>query len=278
MDGDSLLLFDLNQHRLTIFGSDGEPVRTVAVGPLNLGYNPAIGPLEDRSFLVPTAHGARQPPSENGLLRRDSLVYRRFSTTGEELPPFGAYPGRETFLLPDGPRRTLLEPLGFGRSFELVSGDSLIYLGQTDSYEVRAFTHAGQLRQIIRVMLDPVPVTSAMIAAFKDHNIEIYGDSVMIAGFRRVREAMPYPATTPAFLQLAVDDEQNLWVRQYPAFPDSSAIWHIFSPTGHLSGRVELPARFEPNVFQSYVITGIWTDDESVEHLRSYALERRNRS
>ena len=98
----------------------------------------------------------------------------------------------------------------------------------------------------------------------------------MIAGFRRVREAMPYPATTPAFGQLAIDSEQNLWIRQYPTDPESNAIWHIFSPTGRLSGRVELPAAFEPKLFEASVVTGAWTDADNVEHLRSYEVERRN--
>lgn len=247
------------------------------MGPLSFEYTPAVRLLGDHSFLVRTETRAPRSPAGDGELSRDSLTYRRFTTDGAELTPLGPYPGREIFWQSDGPRRMLLEPLGFGRSFELVAGGSTVYLGQTDSYEIRAYTHAGQLRQILRVNLDPVPVTNAMIAAFKDHKIERYGDSAIIAGFRRVREAMPYPATTPAFSQLAIDSEQNLWIRSYPAYPESSTIWHIFSPAGRLSGRVELPASFEPRIFEDSVVTGVWTDDDEVEHLRSYRIERQSR-
>jgi hypothetical protein len=39
-------------------------------------------------------------------------------------------------------------------------------------------------------------------------------------------------------------------------------------------GRIELPARFQPRLFESTAITGVWTDNENVEHLRSYQIER----
>jgi hypothetical protein len=240
-----------------------------------LGYNQATGLLDDQSFLVRTETNNPPTPGGDSQLRRDSLIYRRFTTDGTELPPFGTFPGTEVFWQADGTRRTLLQPLGFGRSFELATGNSLVYLGQTDSYEIRAYTHAGQLRQTLRVNLDAVPVTGAMIAAFKEHDLELYGDSALIAGFRRLREAMPYPATAPAFSALAVDWQQNLWVRTHPLYPDSSTTWHVFSPAGRLSGRVELPASFEPKIFADTIVMGVWTDADDVEHLRSYRLERR---
>lgn len=84
------------------------------------------------------------------------------------------------------------------------------------------------------------------------------------------------PATAPPFSQLGVDSEQNLWVRQYPLYPDSNVVWHIFTPTGRLSGSIELPAGFEPKVFEIAAVTGIWKDETEVEHLRTYEIERRN--
>ena len=166
------------------------------------------------------------------------------------------------------------DPLAFGRSFELVAGDSIIYLGPTDDFEIRAYTHTGLLRQILRVNADPIPVSSTMVTAFID-GLTVFRDSAVAASFRRLREAMPVPATTPAFSQLGVDSEQNLWVRQYPLYPDSNAVWNVFGPSGRLSGSIELPARFEPKVFGPAAVTGIWKDEAEVEHLRTYEIERR---
>lgn len=274
MEGDSILIFDVRQQRLTVFDPAGEPARTVSVGPLNIGYNPSVGILDDRSFLVRTEISEFRFPPAGGELRRDSLTYRRFTTSGEELAAFGTYPGQEMFWMHDGPGSMFADPLAFGRSFELVSGDSIIYLGPTDKFEIRAYTHNGQLRQILRVNADPVPVTSTMVTAFMD-GLTVFRDSTMAASFRRLREAMPVPPTTPAFSRLAVDSDQNLWVRQYPLYPDSNQAWHIFDPLGRLFGSMELPARFEPKVLEATAITGIWRDDTEVEHLRTYEIERR---
>jgi hypothetical protein len=270
---DSVLVFDRRQRRLTVFDPKGDPARTVGVDNLDFGADRWVGMLDDGSFLVRTEASEFRPPSTSRDLRRDSLTYRRFTTTGEELTPFGTFPGREMFWMQDGPTRMIADVLGFGRSFELAVGDSLIHLGPTDQFEIRAYTHAGQLRQILRVDADPVPVTGTMIAEYQ-RDLDVFGDSALKAAARRLRDAMPMPATTPAFGQLAVDSDQNLWVRRYAVHADSSTIWHVFGPAGRLSGRVELPAGFVPKVIETDVVTGIWTDDVSVEHLRSYELER----
>jgi hypothetical protein len=275
MEGDSVLVFDARQKRLTVFGPGGEPARTVSVAPLDIGYNPSAGILDDGSFLVRTEISEVRFPPASGELRRDSLSYRRFTTTGEELPAFGTFPGQEMFWMQDGPTRMMADPLAFGRPFELVAGDSIIYLGPTDTFEIRAYTHEGLLRQILRVIMDPIPVTGTMISAFME-GLTVSSDSAIAASFRRLRGAMPLPATTPAFSQLGVDSEQNLWVRQYPLYPDSNVVWHIFGPSGRLSGSIELPAGFEPKVFGQTAVTGIWKDEAEVEHLRSYEIERRN--
>lgn len=168
MQEDSVLVFDARQQRLTVFDPGGEPARTVSVVPLNVGYNPSVGLLDDGSFLVRTEISEFRFPPAGGELRRDSLSYRRFTTTGEELAAFGTFPGQEMFWMSEGPGRMHAGPLAFGRSFELVAGDSIIYLGATDDFEVRAYTHTGRLRQILRVNADPIPVTSTMITAFID--------------------------------------------------------------------------------------------------------------
>jgi len=95
MQGDSVLVFDARQQRLTVFDPSGEPARTVSVVPLNVGYNPSVGLLDDGSFLVRTEISEFRFPPASGELRRDSLTYRRFTTTGEELAAFGTFPGKK---------------------------------------------------------------------------------------------------------------------------------------------------------------------------------------
>jgi sugar lactone lactonase YvrE len=144
----------------------------------------------------------------------------------------------------------------------------------TDTYEIGMYNPDGELRRIIRLDIEPVPVTPSLINAWKRSRRALYGDSISRARFGRVHDAMPFPATMPAFSQLAMDTDHNLWVRNYPTHPDSTADLLVFDAYGRLRASIHLPDSLFGIVIQSDRIIGQWTDDDGVESVRIYGIRR----
>jgi hypothetical protein len=270
--GDTLVVYDANLRKFSLFTATGDFARDVAVGELSIGYRYAAGVLNGGAILM-TNTGT--PPSKVDGVSRDTILLRRISTTGIELPPLGRHPGEESFWRVENRRgEGAGMPLGFGRSFAVATSDSFIYIGTTDAFEIRSFTHDGALRRILRADVAPVPVTPDLIESHKQRSLAGWPDSASQARFQRVLDAMPYPATMPAFSRVAVDDREHLWVREYPQHEDS-ADWHVFDRHGHLRASVRLPAGFRESIIHRDRIIGTWSDANGVERVQVFALRRR---
>ncbi len=83
---------------------------------------------------------------------------------------------------------------------------------------------------------------------------------------------MPFPETMPAYADLLVDAEDNLWVEEYRRPGVEAARWQVFDPDGELLGAIETPRRF--NVFEigGDFVLGRWVDELDVEHVQLYKL------
>ena len=269
---DSILVYDGNQRRFTLFDSSGVAARTVRLDRLDPWSRRPLGLLADGSIVV--SHfvpSANSPPSG---VQRDSVRLERISARGDSLPALGTFPGSENFWLVTSEELGAGEPLMFGTTLEIAVTDSVVYVGISDRYEIRAFDATGALRRIIRIDRTPWPVTPEMVESSRRRSLALYGDPATTARFRRVEEAMPIPPVTPFFDRMKIDTEGDLWVRTYPVHPDSNADWHVFDRAGILRATVRLPADFEEWVLESDRITGLRRDDLDVEHVVALPLRR----
>ena len=271
LGGDSVLVYDGLAQRFSIFTDTGLLARDVSVIQHNIRFRKTAGLLQGNAVLIP--YGPF--PWENvGGLRRDTVHLRKFTTTGDELAEIGSFPGEEYFWLRETTATGAGELLAFGRSLQIAAGDSLVFAGTTDSYQIGMYTHDGELRRIVRLDIEPVPVTAPLIAAWKRSRLERYVDAASRVRFGRVHDAMPFPATMPSFSRLATDTDHNLWVRNYPTHPDSGADWLVFDRQGRLQASICLPDHLSERVIQSDRIIGTWTDDDGVESVRIYGIRR----
>jgi hypothetical protein len=271
MADDSIVVHDVNARRFSIFAADGVLGRDVSVSQYDIGIRGTAGLLRNGAVVIP--YGPF-PWESGGGLARDTMRLRVFMTTGEELADLGRFPGDEFFWLRGNPATSAGEPRAFGRSLHVAARDSLVYIGLTDEYEIGMYSQDGALRRIVRLDREPVPVTPPLIDAWKRSRRALYGDSISRARFGRVHDAMPFPATMPAFSQLAMDTDHNLWVRNYPTHPDSTADLLVFDAYGRLRASIHLPDTLVGIVIQSDRIIGQWSDDEGVESVRINGIRR----
>jgi hypothetical protein len=272
MPGDSLLAYDFQNRRLSVFDPAGEFVRSFQTEPLAENQFPQVsGLLPDGSLLV-QAGRVYGPGGVKDGLSRPPATFLHFSATGAVLDSIAVLPGSEAFVKTQDRGFTVMSPL-FGRSpVHVVSGDRVI-LGGNDAYELAVYTPQGELKRLIRKRQAPRPVTDAAFEALKQKRLEGM-DAEWRPRLEPMIEAMPRPATMPFYSNALADDEGNLWVQEFQAPDDSVPTWTVFDPEGRMLGPVVLPDRFRPTHIGRDFVLGVRFDELDVERVELFTLQR----
>jgi hypothetical protein len=201
------------------------------------------------------------PPREG--LSRDSVVYLLVSPDGTDADTLIVAPGGEQYQRVDGGRVSrMTNPLG-PMPAASASGER-IFVGATDTYEIRQFGPDGTATRVIRREVAPEAFTDAHFRRVADR-------------FPQMATALaeiPRPSQAPMFSSLLLDRDDNLWVQDYPS-PGASAVpWTVFDPRGSMLGRVALPPTFRPTDIGADYVLGVWTDELDVERIHVYSLEK----
>jgi len=273
--GDSLLVWDRQLRRLSIFDHQGGLGRTFDLEVTErVPFAQPRGVFGDASIL---GSGFSQTPPggpEGGRQRYPSPTYR-FGPEGDLREELGlAFAPESYFEMVRGGFTVL--PVLFPRATRLVAGPDVLVEAASDHFQLQIRTPEGELLRMIRVGGELPRITDRM----RQELIEVQMDEG-VAGARdpgEVRtalEGMPVPERLPAFDRLAVDRLGYIWVELYPEIPGSTSRWVVFGPDGEVAGQIELPRRFEPLEIGSDYMVGVLTDELDVEHVVVAELERR---
>jgi hypothetical protein len=273
--GDSILVHDLNQNRITVFDSEGNFIRTaiaVAEGPRYF----IDDIFKDGSLLL----SSTVPPDleARGMVRPQRTLFRRAPDgTDTEL---ARIPSTPTFYqeLPDG-RVDFRSPF-FAHSSHYVIWRNRLAWAATDTFQIHVHELDGRLTTIIRKPQPSRPITEADVQPLIEQRASSLPDESLRAAVRRSLAEMPR-GTFPAFgaaeglgPSFQVDDDGYLWVAAY-ALPGASHNDRlVFDPAGAWLGTVALPPRFAPRHIGRDFILGRWRDSLDVEHVRLYRLRR----
>lgn len=91
---------------------------------------------------------------------------------------------------------------------------------------------------------------------------------------RDVVDAMPMPATMPAYSSLLADREDNLWVEEFEWQRDRPRVWAVFTTEGEPLGRLSVPAGLRVLEADPDYLVGVHKDEPDVEQVRVYRVER----
>jgi hypothetical protein len=265
--GDSLLLYDFGQMRMTVYSTAGEFGRTFRVREAPDGGFPyPEGVLAPHTLLV------RRSPQDaelNAGFNRDTSLYLRYSLEGEPLDSLGWFPGDESYM---GFREDFTygtsAPFGL-RAYMLAAGD-LLYYGSSDAYEIELRTSDGTLQRLIRRPVPNAPVTAEEVEEF--HRSYEDREERMAPIWRELYSKMTLPETKPAYGRLLVDADSNIWVAEYSEERDDEGTWSVFDPEGRFLGTVETPTGGRVQQIGGDFVLGVWRDELDVEYVRLYEL------
>jgi hypothetical protein len=269
LPGDTIMAYDGNLKRVSVFTPDGAFVRS-----FNLDFAqgfPQLGGMLTDGTLIGSRGFAFQPSQIDGVIR-DTAPVLRFAADGTFSDSVGRWLSREYYV--HGTRNEAwASSLPFGRSMTLALGRGGFYVGSTERFEIEWRDGTGRLSRIVRATPAPVPVTAADLDRVKAERMESAD-----ANWRRRQERMfaemPVPSTRPAFGVLEVDPEGNLWVGESIVSARDSQPWIVFGPDGRLRGSIVTPAGFSVREIGQDYLLGTSRDEMDVERVRMYRLGR----
>lgn len=279
--GDSVVAWDPDSRRVSVFGADGRFGRAAT-----LGGNEALsmylrGVLGDGSLVLEPTRTLQEMVMLREGEQRDTVTYLHYTADGRFADTLGARADREQVTSRAGNLTTQPSVL-FGRDSYIAAGGGRVFVGESDTFRIDALAsdgapvmsirRPGPLRPVRREQLARVRAAEEEQRRRVNSQIAAVTNGAMPA---RTEGEVPARETIPAFDRLIVDVAGNLWVRDYLVAPDDVSRWSVFDPEGRWLGMVETPAGLDVHQIGSDWILGTVKDELDVEYVRLYPLVKR---
>lgn len=259
--GDSLFAYDLQASRLAVFAPEPPHphVRTVSVSRED-GFPVGIY-VTELQLLVEISR--RVPPSD-GTPR-----YRRVRTLSEDGVPgdtlFTTRREESVIIRNDGVFQ--FRPLPFARESRIaLRPEGRLYTGYEDSLRVVAHGLDGASDVVADIPAPPVPLTDTD----RDSALADIDNDQM-----RQAVAKALPDTKPAFTDLVVADDGQLWVRRPPGTPTAeTTAWWVLAPETKVIQTVQLPRKVDIEVVQNERAYGTTETETGAPAVARYRIEQ----
>jgi hypothetical protein len=268
-DGDSLVIWDPNNGRLTVFDSQGALARTV---PMRSGqaflFPEPFGRASDGSLIGRTG----VPSNATGAIRGPAY-FVRYGADLVAIDTIATLPSGERYIQPCGMGMCGYDP-PFARSTSAAFHRDRLYVGTADTFEVAIFALDGRLIRSIRVQRALAPPSAADVARQRDAVLALARNPERRQELERVYAGMKVPETVPAFRDLRVDRGGNLWVEEYRVLAGDPARWTVFDSTGRLLGSLATPRSLRIDEIGHDYLAGVFRDSLDVEHARVHPIRK----
>jgi hypothetical protein len=271
--------------RLTVLSPSLDFVRTVTLAP-DLIPTPGtvIGVSGDCSAAIVQRSEAADP-GVSGVYSAPATV-DRVPLDGRSIETLARVPGVDLVNIPVG-GRAVPQRLPWGRSPVYAVGGDALYVGASDTAEVRVYARDG-LERIVRWPAPRKPVTDRDRQLFDEELAEeIREEGSRLAQLLPRLDGYPHvPDRKPVYARVLVDDEGFLWVREHQDMigylrsawdidrDGEPEDWWIFDPDGRWLGSVTIPARLRVLGVQDGFLIAIAFDEYGVERLQLHRLIR----
>lgn len=278
---DSIAAFDSDGRDVTVFEADGALARSFRLADFqDPGSDEELAPrwpvmegrLDGGSFVVGTWPTVMTGSTYEGV-SDDSTLYYFIGEDGASKRTPVTVPASENWVETTETSASVM-PVPLGRRTDAAVGADILWIGMTDSNDIRGYGDDGALRLIIRRDLTAQPVTPADIERYKNQQMELAADNPDWLDFlRESLERIPFASHHPLYSSIIATEQGGIWVEEYSVDSDSDeSTWTVHGP----DGRPVSSARLPPGASILYV-TGdsliLRREDElSVEYVEIHGL------
>ena len=277
--GDTIVVPDVNQQRITLYTADGEPAGSHQL-PIAGGI--AVKWVETPDHDLIQQAMVMQLPGQQEVDQRNLLIRRE--PTGEILDTLLTMPiGESVSFAGSTPRITLFE----SEPMWTLGPDGRLYTGVNSEYSINAYSLDGRLTRIVRKPFEQRPVTQGDQAEFRRIVEGLWRDQgVPPEAMDGLSQALNFAEFYPAYANILGGPDGSLWVQRIQT-PDEireaggtfdiqdmgSATWEIFDGEGRLLGTLEMPTRFTPLAFIDGDLWGVLRDEMDVQYVARMTVE-----
>ena len=274
--GDTIIVVDRGHHRLTFVHPDGGFVGLARVSDEVGGFLNPAGAFANGQTVYGGAFDMRRTGELKNGMNRAGTFYRSCALDGSLVADFGDKDGAEFFIkdLEGEGRDARPAVTPFARLPEGAVSPNFFFFSSQDRYEIEAYDPSGRLVRLIRLEVEPIPVTPADGELHIESVVEQVGSPDQEAGIRAQFGLPPSPGSFPSHGRLMADRMDYLWVEDFQRPGHENRSWNIFDPAGTLVGRLTLPERFNPTEIGADYILGMGWDEMNVEYVTMYGLTR----
>lgn len=275
LPGDSVAAWDLRASRLSVFSPEGVFVRALTLRPPEGAMLLQVdGAFADGSLLA--APWGSLVMRAGASAARDTAPVLRYAADGSAADTLGRFPGASivTVTGPENGGWAMRSAVPFGPETHHAAHGDLLFVADSERYEVAVYGADGALRRRIRAPRPPEPLTAEEVRRYRDEQLAASGAGDERSATERLLEATPFPRTKSAFADMRVDAEGAVWLREHAIGSGAPGRWTVFGADGALLGTVQTPAGLRVLEIGRDHLLGIWRDELDVEHVRLYRLER----
>jgi hypothetical protein len=282
---DSLIVFDGNNRRVSLYAPDGEFVRQYVYPKINGRSLPRIiGGRSSTQWYVAFGPAAKMPTATSGPIRRDPLdiVQYTVDTTPSSIPgdamvdtiaaalDVEIYPSTMTESGETYPDERVLE---FGKSTVVASNAGVVYVGTNERSEVMAYDH-GKPRRLIRFPSTSRAVTEADRARYSEWLFRLY--ETYPPEFRAEKRSeikiLRFATEHPHYERIVAGTDGSVWVKQSEVLDEDPQHFVVHDEQGRAVARVLLPARTQVFQVNRQEVLGVVLDDDDVPHVAVWRL------
>jgi len=290
LSGDTLVLYDARNQRLTWFGPQGSFVRTRRL-EVTSAFDVDLGDLGGGQVVLIENRAAHNFGGAEFNYARDTLVVLVPSTAGESVDTISKLAGREAATwvnYVDGrPTATRQMDLPFGEiALAQVVRDRLVVAPPGES-KLAFYSPGGALTRIaLRADIQPVEASATLQARYVEGAVEQAAEdgrpTEMIREGLEARFALlPKGRVVPTFDRMLVEGERNqIWLREFmpPWVEGDASRWTVYGREGRVEAQVDVPAGFRPTHIYGDELVGVEADELGVEYVARYVLSPSERT
>lgn len=265
LPGDTVVAYDARNVRVTKVSSDRQLAGETALTQQFITRVAALGP----GVMLVGIGSLEATDSGNGHQRwpRD---YLRVDTDGAVIDSILLGRGSQSVTLEGG---TIDAAPFLGKDTYIAVHRGHIYMGDSDSLEVRTYTADGRLTRQARVAgfdLSDGGTAAAAEAAMREE---------VRPATREINEMLPVPTHRPAYANILVDPHGYVWTAEHKGrfrnmLDEEAFEWQVFDPEGVWLGAVHLPGRFQVFEIGEDYVFGLRRDDIDIERPQLLRLNR----
>ena len=273
--GDSIVVGDRMQRRVSVFGPAGEPGRQFIIEPPDTSLGSYVTDLALLSGDILLSFWEKRLATA----RPDPVIfYQQFVRAA----PAGATATRVLRIVESEHFIQALQPedrmgstaywnLQFGRSSSISATAKGFIAGDGGDNTLTEYDPAGKPIALHVTPLVRKPVTPEVIARYKRAELSMTKPE-RLATIQRLVDQMPYPKEMPAYNAVIADHAGPIWVQSYP---DSTGFyWLRLDPASASTKAFKFPAKFRLYAVRADRACGVGRDDDDLQTIYCFTVPK----